>query len=234
MTTYLEPKRGPCLTSDIEKYAFCRKSPSFLYGTLNILGYMQELIWPQLCMGCGSEDTALAKHTESGTDTIKVDFSQPGRVTYRHTTESHLNTTSSICTSCKVEGAATRKRDLYPAYRSILNILLILVILVVSMSVFLIFSIEWARALIFMVLGGLTVLILILVPTFYDRKREFSNELAPFIRFEHLRSRRKYRKGFVFSNRVFMQAFKEVNPGFPVCLHTAPHLARISEMDWEM
>jgi len=223
MTTYLEPKRGLCLTSDIEKYAFCRKSPSFLYGTLNILGYMQELIWPQLCMGCGSEDTALAKHTESGTDTIKVDFSQQGRVT-----------TSSICTSCKVEGAAIRKRDLYPAYRSILNILLILVILVVSMSVFLIFPIGLERALIFMVLGGFTVLILILVPTFYDRKREFSNELAPFIRLEYVRSGRKYRQGFVFSNQTFLQAFKEANPKIPVCLHTAPHLARILEMDWEM
>lgn len=195
---------------------------------------MQQLIWPQLCIGCGSEDTVLAKHTKSGTDIIKVDFSQPGRVTYRHSTESHLNTTSSICASCKVEGATIRKRDLYPAYRSILNIILILVILGVSMIVLLIFPLESVRAIVGMSAIGLGALVVFLIPSYLERKRTYNNELGPFIRLEHVRSGRKYRQGFVFSNQVFMQSFKEANPGVPVCLHTTPHLARILEMDWEM
>lgn len=222
------------MSSDIEKDALCRKSPSFLYIQVNIYQSMQQLVWPPICLGCGSENTALVKHTESAIDTIKVDLSQPGRIIYRHSTESHLNTTSSLCTSCKVEGAAIRKRDLYPAYRSILNILLILVILDVSMIVFLIFPLGWERALFGMSAIGFTAMLLLLLPTYHNRKREYTNELAPFIRFEYLRSRRKYRQGFVFSNQAFMQAFKETNPGFPVCLHTKPHLARISEMNWEM
>jgi len=234
MTTYSEPKRGPCLTSDIEKYAFCRKSPSFLYATLNILRYMQELVWPQLCLGCGSEDTALAKHTKSAADTIKVDFSQPGRVTYRYSNESHLNTSSSICASCKAEGAAIRKRDLYPAYRRILNILLILVILDVSLMVCLTFSLGLNRAIVGMSEIGFGALIVFLIPLYMERKQTYNNELEPFIRLENVRSGRKYRKGFVFSNRAFMQAFKEANPMIPVCLHTTPHLARIIELNWGM
>ena len=195
---------------------------------------MQELIWPQLCIGCGSEDTVLAKHTKSGADIIKVDFSQPGRITYRHSTESHLNTTSSICASCKAEGAAIRKRNLYPAYRRILNILLILVILDVSMIVLLIFSLELVRAIIGISAIGLGALVVFLIPSYLERKRTYNNELGPFIRLEHVRSGRKYRQGFVFSNQVFMQSFKEANSGVPVCLHPTPHLARISEMDWEI
>ncbi len=195
---------------------------------------MQQLVWPQLCIGCGSEDTALAKHTESGTDTIKVDFSQPGRVTYRYSTESHLNTTSSICTSCKVEGAAIRKRDLYPAYRTILNIILILVILEVSFIVCLTSPSGLIRAICGMSATGIGVLIVFLVPSYLERRRTYNNELGPFIRLELVRSGRKYRQGFVFSNQTFIQAFKEANPGIPVCLHTTPHLARIIEMDWEI
>ncbi len=195
---------------------------------------MQELIWPQLCIGCGSEDTALAKHTESGIDTIKVDFSQPGRVTYRHSTESHLNTTSSICKSCKVEGAAIRKRDLYPAYRNILNILLVLVILEVSLIVCLTTPLGLVRAIVGMSAIGLGALIVFLVPSLLERKRTYNSELGPFIQLEHVRSGRKYRQGFVFSNQVFMRIFKEANPSVPVCIHPAPHLARISEMDWEI
>ncbi|MCK4568489.1 MAG: hypothetical protein KAU48_14375 [Candidatus Thorarchaeota archaeon] len=195
---------------------------------------MQQLVWPQLCIGCGSEDTALAKHTESGTDTIKVDFSQPGRVTYRYSTESHLNMTSSLCTSCKLKGAAIRERDLYPAYRSILNILLVLVILEVSLIVCLASPSGLVRAIVGMSATGLGVLIVFLVPALLERKRTYNDELGPFIRLEHVRSGRKYRQGFVFGNQTFMQAFKEANPGIPVCLHTTPHLARIIEMDWEM
>ncbi len=195
---------------------------------------MQQLIWPPVCIGCSSENTALAKHNEPAVGTIKVDLSQPGRVTYRYSTESHLNMTSSLCDSCKVEGAAIRKRDLYSAYRSILNIILVLVILEVSLIVCLTSPLGLVRAIAGMSAMGLGVLIVFLIPVVLERKRTYHNELGPFIRLEHVRSGRKYRQGFVFNNHAFMQAFKEVNPGFPVCLHIAPHLARISEMDWEI
>ena len=195
---------------------------------------MQQLVWPPVCIGCSSENTALERHTESAIDTIKVDLSQPGRVIYRYSTESHLNMTSSLCTSCKVEGAATRKRDLYPAYRRILNILLILVILDVSTIVLLIFPLESVRAIVGMSAIGIGALIVFLIPSYLERKRTYNNELGPFIRLEHVRSGRKYRQGFVFSNQKFMQSFKEANPGIPVCFHTTPHTARILEMDWQM
>ena len=195
---------------------------------------MQELVWPPVCIGCGSEDTELAKHTGSTIDSIKVDLSQPGRVIYRHSTESHLKTSSSLCTSCKVEGAAIRKRDLYPAYRSILNILVILVIIEISMIVGLLSPLGVVRVIFGMNAAALGVLIVFLIPSYFARKRIYNNELGPFIRLEHVRSRRRYRQGFVFSNQSFVQAFKEVNPSTPVCFHSSPHLARISEMDWQM
>lgn len=195
---------------------------------------MQQLVWPPICLGCSSENTALAKHTESAIDTIKVDLSQPGRIIYRHSTESHLNTTSSLCTSCKVEGAAIRKRDLYPAYRSILNILMVLVILEVLLVVGLTSPLGLVRAIFGISATGLGILIVCFLSLYLERKRTYNNELGPFIRLEYVRSRRKYRQGFVFSNQAFMQAFKEANPQIPVCLHPDPHLARILDMDWEM
>ena len=195
---------------------------------------MQQLVWPPVCIGCSSENTALAKHTEPAVGTIKVDLSQPGRVTYRYSTESNLNMTSSLCDSCEVEGAAIRKRDLYPAYRSILNIILVLVILEVSLIVCLTSPLGLVRAIAGMSAMGFGVLIVFLIPALLERKRTYHNELGPFIRLEHVRSGRKYRQGFVFSNQEFMQSFKEANPGIPVCLHTTPHLARIIEMDWKM
>ena len=164
MITHSEPKRGPCLSSDLEKDAFCRKSPSLLYVQVIIFCHMQQLIWPPVCIGCSSENTALAKHNEPAVGTIKVDLSQPGRVTYRYSTESHLNMTSSLCDSCKVEGAAIRKRDLYSAYRSILNIILVLVILEVSLIVCLTSPLGLVRAIAGMSAMGLGVLIVFLIP----------------------------------------------------------------------
>lgn len=232
MTAQSDENQSSWWTSDFVKVSLCRKMSISLYGTINILGCMQELVWPTLCLGCGSEDTAIAKHTESPAVSIKVDLSQPGRITYRQSTESHLKTTSSLCPSCKAEGAVIRERDLYPTYRSILNIILILVILDVSMIVCLTSPLGLVRAIFGMSATGLGVLIIFLVPAYYDRKRIYNNELGPFIRIEHVRSRRKYRQGFVFSNQMFMQAFKESNPEVPVSLHPNPHLARIVELDW--
>lgn len=195
---------------------------------------MQELVWPPICIGCGSEDTVLAKQTKSTIDSIKVDLSHPGKVIYRHSTESHLRTTSSICSACKVEGAAIRDRDLYPAYRSILRIISILVILEVSILVGLLSPLGVVRAIFGLSATGIGVLIVFLIPSYFDRKRTYSNELGTFIRLEQVRSGRKYRQGFIFSNQTFMQAFKEANPRIPVCLHPTPHLARILEMDWKV
>jgi len=194
---------------------------------------MQELVWPPLCIGCGSEDTALAKHTGSSIDSIKVDLSKPGRVIYRHSTESHLKTTSSLCSACKEEGTAIRDRDLYPAYRSILRIILILVILEVSIFAGLLSPIGVIRAIFGLSATGIGVLIVFLMPSYLDRKRTYNIKLGPFVRLEQVRLSRRYHQGFVFSNQAFMQAFKEANPGIPVCLHPTPHLARILEMDWE-
>ena len=95
-------------------------------------------------------------------------------------------------------------------------------------------SLELVRAIVGMSAIGIGTLIVFLVPSYLGRKRTYDNELGPFIRIEHVRSQRKYRQGFIFSNQVFMLLFKEANPRIPVCLHPAPHLARIIEMDWEM
>ncbi|MHA1637651.1 MAG: hypothetical protein ACTSUB_06500 [Candidatus Thorarchaeota archaeon] len=194
---------------------------------------MLRVKWPKVCIGCGTEDIALAKG-ESADSSFKVSISGFGNITYHDPNVERSTVTSTICTSCQKEARSIIQQDLMPKVERNLFFLIafsaIEVILIFLLIMDNIPSIDNLKGVILtgIILNGVMLFLLIL-PSYLTSKNEIKNITIPLMKVDQID--KVGHVAFVFRSEKFTKLFKSANPNVQVFQHPCPHQIRSIRME---